>query len=299
MDSGKIVPAIKHALKSGYRHFDCACDYGNEHEVGEGLQQGLAEQGLKREDIWVTSKLWNTNHAKEHVRAACERTLSDLKLSYLDLYLIHFPLAFEHVPESVAYPPGVPRDAQGKVKMAKVSLRETWEAMEALVDSGLVRNIGISNFNGQLIYDLLTYARIRPAVNQIEVHPYLTQNRIITFCESQGIHVTAFSPFGSPSYISLGVPSAISTPSLLELDAIKAIATAHGVTTGQVLLRWGLERGLSTVPKSITPARIEENFNVFHFTLTQEEVNTISALNQNLRFNDVGLPFVWGTDLYA
>lgn len=299
IELNQTANAVKHALKAGYRHIDCASDYGNEHEVGTGILAGLSEYGIKREDVWVTSKLWNTNHAKEHVRQACERTLSDLKLSHLDLYLIHFPIAMQYVPPSQTYPAGVPKDAQGNSLLANVSLRETWEAMEALVDAGLVKNIGVSNFNAQLIYDLLTYARIRPVVNQIEVHPYFTQDRIVNFCRSKGIHVTAYSPFASLSYIPFGTEAAVNTQSLLEHDVVKAVAAKHSKTSAQVLLKWGVQRGLSVVPKASSPSRIEENIQIFDFSLSEEDILALNGLNKNLRFNDVSPPFVWGTDIYA
>src|SRR4051812_8066221 len=187
---------VQEAARVGYRHFDCASDYGNEAEVGTGLKQVL--NGVcSRDQLWVTSKLWNTNHAPQHVRPACERSLRDLGLDYLDLYLIHFPIALEYVPPDVRYPAGWfadPDAAEPRMKPAKVPIADTWRAMEKLVSAGLVRNIGVCNFGVSLLRDLLSYAEIPPAVLQVEMHPYLTQDKLVRFCGEQEIAVTAFSP---------------------------------------------------------------------------------------------------------
>lgn len=291
--TGEVAAAVKHALKVGYRHLDCASDYANEAEVGQGIAEAIKEFDIKREDIWVTSKLWNTNHSKEHVRWACEESLKDLGLDYLDLYLIHFPIAMKHTEETKRS--GAPIGPDGKVEFAPVSIMETWQAMEELVDAGLVRHIGVSNFSSALLMDVLRYARIRPAVNQIEIHPYLTMDRLVTYCQENDVHVTAFSPFGSPSYVPRGFDGG--EPSPMSLDVIKGIAGKHGVSPGQVVLRWGTQRGISVIPKSSNPSRIEENLGCVSFTLDDEDMKAISALNKNRRFNDP-VSF-WGADIWA
>src|SRR5262245_47177403 len=164
---------VRQAIRTGYRHLDCACDYGNEVEVGAGIAGALAAGECRREDLWVTSKLWNHYHAREHVKPAVERTLRDLKLNYLDLYLIHFPIAQEFVPFETRYPPGWfhdPNEAHPRMKLARVPLSETWAALEDLVAAGLVRHIGVCNYGTALLRDLLSYARIHPAVLQVELH---------------------------------------------------------------------------------------------------------------------------------
>jgi D-xylose reductase len=278
------------AVKVGYRHLDCACDYGNEAEVGDGIRAAVSAGLCRREDLWVTSKLWNTYHAKQHVRPAVERTLRDLKLDYLDLYLVHFPIAQEYVPFDRRYPPGWfsdPNDPHPRMHLDRVPLAETWAAMEGLVTAGLVKQVGVSNYGTALLRDLLSYARIRPAVLQVELHPYLTQEKLLRFCFEHGIAVTAFSPLGAQSYYSIGM--ADPSESVLEQPAVKAAAARHGKTPAQVVLRWGWQRGTSLVPKTTRPERLAENLAVFDFELTADEMSAISGLNRNRRFNDPGV----------
>eukprot|EP01041_Mallomonas_annulata_P035502 gene35502-58468_t len=176
---------VQDAIRAGYRHLDCACDYGNEAEVGEGLAAALSAGLCRREDLWVTSKLWNTYHEPQHVRAACERSLRDLRLDYLDLYLIHFPVALAYVPFDVRYPPEWihdPQAASPAMKPINVPYAETWAAMEALHRAGLVKHIGVSNLTLSMLRELLGTCAIRPTVHQIELHPYLAQSRQLRFC---------------------------------------------------------------------------------------------------------------------
>ena len=190
---------VYQAIKSGYRHLDCACDYGNEAQVGEAIAKAIADGICSREDLWVTSKLWNTYHAEEHVSLACQRSLDDLQLDYLDLYLIHFPISLKFVPFDLRYPPEWlhdPEEAQPQMKMVNVPIQETWRAMERLHDRQLAKHIGICNFGTSLLRDLLSYARVRPALLQVEMHPLLTQEKLLRFCQQQNIAVTAFSPLG-------------------------------------------------------------------------------------------------------
>lgn len=282
--------AVREALQCGYRHLDSACDYGNEAEVGEGIRQALAAGICRREELWVTSKLWNTYHAKEHVRPAVERTLRDLGLDYLDLYMVHFPIAMEYVPFDRNYPPGWitdPAHPEQGMKLAKVPRHEVWGAMEELVRAGLVRNIGVCNYNTALLRDLLAYAQIRPTVLQVELHPYLTQEKLLRFCREEDIAVTGFSPLGAPSYVPLG--AAKPEESVMEGQVIRDLAQRHGKTPAQIVLRWGVQRGTAIVPKTSKPERLVENLSIFDFALTEEEMNTISALNRNRRFNDPGV----------
>ena len=280
---------VQNAADCGYRHFDCACDYGNETEVGAGLRRVLQEKTLQREDLWVTSKLWNTYHAAEHVRPALERTLDDLQLEYLDLYLIHFPLALRYVPFEVRYPPGwfyEPDSVQPKIEPARVPIHETWQAMEELVGDGKVRNIGACNFNISLLRDLLSYAEIPPAVLQIELHPFLTQEKLLRFCREQHVAVTAFSPLGAGSYVQLGM--AREDESALEQPIVREVARRHGRSPAQILLRWGVQRGTAVIPKTARADRLRENLALFDFELDADDMRAISALNCNRRFNDPG-----------
>ncbi len=289
IDKPVVADVVQQAVKAGYRHFDCACDYGNESEVGDGLQKAISSGDVSREDLWITSKLWNTYHAPEHVRPALERTLADLKQDYLDLYLIHFPIATKFVPFEDRYPPEWffdPSVTEPKLEPVDVPIRETWEAMEELHRSGLVKNIGICNFGCSLIRDLLSYASIRPSFLQIELHPRLTQEKLLRYCRQESIEVTSFSPLGAESYYSIGM--AKEDESTLANSVIGKIAAAHGKTSAQVHLRWGIQRGTSVVPKTSQPQRLVENLDVFDFELTDDEMNQISCLNQHRRFNDPG-----------
>lgn len=289
VDQAQVAGLIDSAVDAGYRHFDCACDYGNESQVGDGLKSVLESGKCTREDLWITSKLWNTYHAAEHVQLACEKTLSDLGLDYLDLYLIHFPIATRFVPFEDRYPPEWffdPDSPNPKIEYVPVSIRETWEAMEKLVESGLVKNIGVCNFNCQLLRELLTWANIRPSVLQIESHPQLTQEKLLRFCTDEEIAVTAFSPLGAESYYSLNMAEA--GESILRQPIVGEIAAATGKTTGQVVLRWGVQRGTSIIPKTSRVERLSENLAIFDFELTDDQMQKISALNLNRRYNDPG-----------
>ena len=289
VDKPFAAELVQAAIRAGFRHFDCACDYGNEAEVGAGIQAAMESGLCSREDLWVTSKLWNTYHAAEHVRPAFEKSLTDLRLDSLDLYLIHFPIASRFVPFDERYPPEWffdPKSASPRIELVPVSIRETWEAMEELVRAGLVKNIGVCNFNCQLLRDLLSYADVRPAVLQIESHPLLTQEKLIRFCRDEKIAVTAFSPLGAESYFSIGM--AEPDESILTQPIVTNIAQSHNTTPAQIVLRWGVQRGIAIVPKTSRVERLSENLAVLDFELTDEEMNSISALDRNRRFNDPG-----------
>lgn len=277
------------AIRAGYRHFDCACDYGNEAQVGEGIAAALSAGLCRREDLWVTSKLWNTYHEPKYVRAACERSLRDLRLDALDLYLVHFPIALAYVPFEVRYPPEWfhdPQAAKPAMKPINVPYADTWGAMEELQRAGLVKRIGVCNLNISLLRDLLASCSIRPAVHQMELHPYLTQPRQLRFCAQEKIAVTAFSPLGSPSYESIGM--ARPDENVLADPVVTAIAAAHGRTAAQIVLRWGVQRGCAVIPKTRTPARLAENLALFDFALTPAEMAAIDGLDRHRRFNDPG-----------
>ncbi len=286
-----IAAAVaQQAIAAGYRHLDCACDYGNEVEVGHGIAQAIDAGLCQRDDLWVTSKLWNTYHSAEHVRMACEKSLKDLGLKQLDLYLIHFPIAQKYVPIDVRYPPGWffdPAATEPRMEEVRVPISETWAAMEKLVDDGLVKHIGICNFGTSLLRDLLSYARIRPSVLQVESHPFLVQAKLLRYCQQESIAFTAFSPLGAASYYSLGMASA--SESLLDHRIVQCIALEKHRSAAQVLLRWGVQRGTSVIPKTSEVARMKENLQLFDFELTADEMQSISDLDRHRRFNDPGV----------
>ena len=277
------------AIKKGYRHFDSASDYGNEKEVGIGIKRAIDEGLCTREELWVTSKLWNTYHAQEHVQPAIEKTLTDLQLDYLDLYLVHFPIALEYVPFETRYPAEWLFDPAAKspcMKSAKVPLHETWAAMEALVDKNLTKQIGVCNYNTVLIHDLLSYAKIKPSMLQIESHPYLTQENLLRLCADNDISVTAFSPLGALSYLELDM--ATESQSVLTQQVVIDAAKRLNKTPAQIVLRWGVQRGCAIIPKTSKTERMAENLSIFDFELNKQEMSDISALNMNKRFNDPG-----------
>lgn len=289
IDNSQTAEMVFTAIKAGYRHLDAACDYGNEREAGEGIRKALDAGLCTREELWVTSKLWNTYHKKEHVRPAIERSLSDLGVDYLDLYLIHFPIPIEYVAIDDRYPPGWIHDPDSedpRMVAASVPISETWDAMERLQSDGLARHIGISNFGCSLIRDLLSYASVRPSVLQVESHPYLVQEKLLRYCQQENIAYTAFSPLGAGSYVPLGM--AEQSDSVLEQELILGLAAKYNRTCAQIVLRWGVQRQTAVIPKTSKVDRLIENISVFDFELTNDEMQQISGLDLNRRFNDPG-----------
>jgi D-xylose reductase len=280
---------VYESVVAGVRAFDCACDYGNEIQVGEGLKRAMDEGVVQREEIFITSKLWNTYHAKEHVELAANKSLQDLGITYFDLYLVHFPIAQRFVAFDTRYPPEWIHDPSGpnpRIELSGVSYRETWTAMESLKRSGLTKHIGVCNLNVQALTEIFCYCEIRPENLQVEMHPYLTQSALLAYCKKEGVTVTAFSPLGSSSYIELNMAENVGA---LDEPLVKTLAMKHDVTPAQIILAWHLARGVSVIPKSSSVARIRENLGAVDVKLSAEEVGAISELNKGKRYNDPGV----------
>jgi len=271
---GIVGEAIREALRIGYRHIDCAPIYQNEHEIGEALDAAFSDGDVARNDLWVTSKLWNSNHARQDVVPAIEKTLADLRLDYLDLFLMHWPIAFRH---GVTFPEG-PADF---VSLDQNPLAETWQGMEEAVEKGLCRAIGVSNFSSRKIDDLLSGATIRPVVNQVEAHPFLPQNELVAWCNDHNIALTAYSPLGSgdriPEFRRDGEPEPLKDPVILD------IARRRDLNAGQVLLAWAIQRGTSVIPKSSNPERLRQNFEAANIVLEDEDMRAIAQLESGYR----------------
>lgn len=239
----ELIEAVKHAIKHGYRSIDTAAIYGNEAGVGQAIAEALQENGLKREELFITSKVWNADLGYEETLAAFDTTMNKLGLDVLDLYLIHWPKA-------------------GKYKGA-------WRAMEELYAAGRIRAIGVSNFQIHHLQDLMQDAQVKPMVNQVEYHPRLTQEELKAFCEQHGIQLEAWSP--------------LMQGELLDNPLLTEIASSKGKSVAQIILRWDLQNGVVTIPKSTKAQRIIENADLFDFELSTEEMQRISSLNGNVR----------------
>ncbi|KAG8928830.1 hypothetical protein FRC02_006405 [Tulasnella sp. 418] len=289
---GEVGPAVIAALKTGYRHIDGAWIYNNEVEVGAAIK----ESGIPRKDIFLTSKLWNSFHNPQHVSPHFQDTLSRLGVTYLDMYLMHWPVAFAVPPDGIPRP--FPRDKKGRMLIDRELSEDfvtTWREMEKLVDEGKVKNIGVCNFSIGRLEKLLAHARIKPIVNQVEINYFFPQHEMVDWCKAQNILVEAYSPLGS----SRNVGRLLRHPTIVKI----ADETQH--TPAQVLLSWLHQRELIILPKSVHPDRIDSNFHIFelsreHFDLLQTESKKLETTGKTERSVDPskswGVPDIWTDD---
>jgi alcohol dehydrogenase (NADP+) len=280
----QVGGAIHSAIRTGYRRIDCSPVYFNEDKIGDALALELSDGTVARDDLFIVSKLASPYHRKEHVKLALQKTLNDLRVDYLDLFLIHWPQAFKYVPidpNQRGYENEDMDDGDdGKNIDTSVSIHETWQAMEELVDQDLVKSIGVSNFPVSLLHELMTRSRIPPAVNQVEAHPYLQQTGLLSYCQKRGVEFQAFAPLGSPGYKEEQEPRILDDPFL------KTIAAAHNVTVANVCVAWALQRGTSVVAKSISAERQKENLlmQMEPIELSMSEMEEIATLERGYRF---------------
>tara|TARA_R100000935_G_scaffold55682_2_gene85969 strand:- start:63379 stop:64326 length:948 start_codon:yes stop_codon:yes gene_type:complete len=270
-----VKQAVKDALHAGYRHIDTAAVYDNEKEIGEALTEVFAEGRILREDVFVTSKLWNDAHKEGDVIPALQKSLKKLQLEYLDLYLIHWPVAFKN---GVSFP----QKPNDYYSLEEVPIVETWKQMELAKENGMARHIGVSNFSKKKLKDLVDKATHKPEMNQVELHPLLQQKELLDYCNSEHIFMTAYSPLGSGdrSEDMKGEDEA----NLFEIETLQNIARRNNASVGQVLINWHLQRGTAVIPKSTSKEHIEENFKAASLDLSKDDIQKIEALDEHKRF---------------
>jgi alcohol dehydrogenase (NADP+) len=278
--------AVREAIKIGYRHFDCASRYENEKEIGEAFADAIAAGEVARGDLWITSKLWNNAHYPQHVQPALEQTLSDLQIDFIDLYLMHWPVAIK--PEV-----GFPTKGEEFLSLKEIPLIDTWKEIEQCKEKGLAKHIGVSNFNIPKIELLVASGASRPECNQVESHPFLQQRELFDYCQKNQIAYTAYSPLGSQDR-----PARLkkeSDPTILEHPVVVEVAKEAYTTPGQLLIAWAIQRGSAVIPKSSNPVRLRQNFEAVDLNLTKDQMEKINSLERGFRYVDGGIWTIEGS----
>ena len=270
----EVYNIVKEAIKLGYRHIDCATVYGNEDEIGRALKEVFSE-GIVTRELFITSKLWNNRHERNDVIPALEKSLNDLNLDYLDLYLMHWPVAIK---KEIGFPQG-PEDY---ISLEELPIIETYRGMEEAHKKGLAKSLGVSNFSKKKLSQLIKDATVKPTMNQVELHPYLSQIDLLNFCVENGIALTCYSPLGSS-----GRPKemlASNEPLLIEDPIVLELAKKYNKSAAQIILNWSVARGTVVIPKTVTPSRAKENLESSDFELNQEDIKKIDGINKDYRY---------------
>jgi alcohol dehydrogenase (NADP+) len=294
-DPGEVYKAVRTAIRIGYRHIDCAFVYGNEAEIGNALTDAMKEGEVTREELFITSKLWNSEHDKNDVLPALKKTIKDLKLDYLDLYLIHWPV-------SVKRNTSFPLKPEDFISPEDMPITETWQGMIDAKGQGLSKHIGVSNFSINRLQELMDMGKEIPEMNQVESHPYMNQHELINFCSQHQILLTAYSPLGSRDRSS-GM-KADDEPNLLEDPVLKKMAETHHCSVAQVILSWNIHRGVAVIPKSVNEGRLKENLSASDVSLSENDMKQINELDRGFRFvngsfwtvegSPYSLKYLWG-----
>ncbi|CAO1637321.1 unnamed protein product [Parajaminaea phylloscopi] len=305
-EPGEVKAAVIHAVKTGYRHLDLARIYKNQEEIGEAFEELFKNGVVKREELFITSKLWNNAHKPEFVEKAYNHTLQQLKLEYLDLYLIHWPVAFVPTDNDILSDdklmPANPKDSKVANLDLDTTLAQTWQALVDLKKAGKVKSIGVSNFIPSHIEGIIKATGVVPAVNQIEAHPLLPQEDLVQYCKFKDIHLTAYSPLGNSANYLAKSNEDPKKFDLINADEVQSVAKKLNAEPGQVLIAWGAQRGnFSIIPKSVNPKRIESNFK--QIELSPEDHKTISDRIRTSGHKRFNIPFayspVWSINVFG